>query len=124
MGKRTGSPSVAVGYVRVSTEDQNLGPQAQRAALDAWATRTGVALVVVFEDHGVSGAAAIADRPGLVAALAALREHGAGVFVAAKRDRIARDPVVAAMVERAAWGPGPSSCPRTGRATRWGPRGP
>lgn len=98
---RTGNPLLAVGYVRVSTDDQNLGPDAQRAALEAWAVRAGVRLAAVFEDHGVSGATQIADRPGLLAALDSLRELGAGVLVAAKRDRIARDQVVAAMVERA-----------------------
>ena len=36
-----------------------------------------------------------------MAGLAALRVHGAGVLVAAKRDRIARDVVVAATVELA-----------------------
>jgi DNA invertase Pin-like site-specific DNA recombinase len=44
----------------------------------------------------------IDQRPALVAALAALREHGAGVLVVAKRDRIARDVVLTAGVERAA----------------------
>jgi DNA invertase Pin-like site-specific DNA recombinase len=45
---------------------------------------------------------AIEARPALCAALAALREHSAGVLLVAKRDRIARDVVIAAMVERAA----------------------
>jgi len=45
---------------------------------------------------------AIEGRPGLVAALASVREHGAGVLVVAKRDRIARDVVLTAGVERAA----------------------
>ena len=48
----------------------------------------------------MSGAAAIADRPELLAALAALREHGAGVFAVAKRDRLARDVMAAAMIDR------------------------
>ena len=41
-------------------------------------------------------------RPGLLAALDALQEHGAGVLLAAKRDRVARDTVIAAVVERVA----------------------
>ena len=40
----------AVGYVRVSTPDQVLGIDAQRAALTAWADRAGVELVAVYED--------------------------------------------------------------------------
>jgi DNA invertase Pin-like site-specific DNA recombinase len=104
MAKRIcpGNPLVAIGYVRCSTDDQHLGPQAQRAALEAWAIRTGVTLVAVFEDQGVSGATPVAERPRMLAALEALRTHGAGLLVAAKRDRFARDAMVAAMVERSA----------------------
>ena len=90
----------AVGYVRVSTPDQVLGIDAQRAALTAWATRNGVELVGVYEDRGVSGGAAIDRRPGLLAALDALAVSGAGVLLIAKRDRLARDVLVAAMADR------------------------
>jgi DNA invertase Pin-like site-specific DNA recombinase len=53
-------------------------------------------------DQGVCSVTPIDGRPALVAALASLREHGAGVLVVAKRDRIARDVVLTAGVERAA----------------------
>ena len=106
MPRRTARPSVdprrAVAYLRVSTDEQHLGPEAQRAALVAWAAREGVTIVAWHVDQGVSGAAAIADRPGLLAAVADLREHGAGVLAVAKRDRLARDVMAAAMVERLA----------------------
>jgi site-specific DNA recombinase len=90
----------AIGYVRVSTPDQVLGIDAQRAALESWATRNGVELIGVYEDRGVSGGAAIDRRPGLMAALDALAGCGAGVLVVAKRDRLARDVLVAAMADR------------------------
>lgn len=96
-----GDSKTAIGYLRVSTDEQRLGPEAQAAALDAWALREGVQLLACYLDRGVSGATPIEGRPGLCGALAALREHGAGVLVVAKRDRIARDVVVAAMVDRA-----------------------
>jgi len=96
----TASPRTAVAYLRVSTDEQHLGPDAQRAAITAWATREGVSVVAWCCDAGVSGAAAIADRPELLAALAALREHGAGVLAVAKRDRLARDVMAAAMIDR------------------------
>jgi DNA invertase Pin-like site-specific DNA recombinase len=99
---RTGNPLVAVAYLRVSTSAQELGPEAQRAAISSWAAREGVQVVAWHVDAGVSGASAIDSRPGLCAALGAVSEHGAGVLVVAKRDRVARDVVVAAMVERAA----------------------
>lgn len=97
-----GNPKIAIGYLRVSTEEQRLGPEAQRAAVESWAAREGVVVVAWHTDHGVSGATEIAARPGLCAALADLRAFTAGVLVVAKRDRVARDVVVAAMVERAA----------------------
>lgn len=89
----------AIGYVRVSTEEQILGLEAQRAALREWADAQGVELLEVHEDRGVSGAAPLEDRPGLLRALGRLRELKAERLVVARRDRLARDVVVAATVE-------------------------
>jgi DNA invertase Pin-like site-specific DNA recombinase len=96
------APSTVIGYVRVSTDDQALGPEAQRAALEAWAVRNGASLVAVFEDLGVSGGAPLDKRPGLLAAVDALADHGADALIVAKRDRLARDTMAAAMIERLA----------------------
>lgn len=93
----------AVGLVRVSTDEQGesgLGLDAQRAAIQAAARRVGVELVAVHEDVGVSGAAPLERRPGLLAALGELAKGD--YLVAAKRDRIGRDPILLAMVERLA----------------------
>lgn len=100
--KQSANPRRVVGYLRVSTEDQNLGPDAQRAALERWCSANGAELVAVHEDHGVSGGAALEKRVALMTALDALVEHGAGVLLVAKRDRLARDAVLAAMIERLA----------------------
>ncbi|MBK6940935.1 MAG: recombinase family protein [Planctomycetes bacterium] len=100
--KPTTDPTRAVAYIRVSTDEQNLGPAAQLAALEAWAKARGITLVAVEHDLGTSGAAELEKRPGLLAALAALEQHGAGLLVVAKRDRLARDVVLAAMIERLA----------------------
>jgi site-specific DNA recombinase len=97
--KQAGDPKVAVAIVRVSTEGQNLGPEAQRATIAVWAERSGVTVVSWHEDR-LSGATPAEDRPGLLAALGPLRQHRAGLLVAAKRDRIARDVVIAATVEQ------------------------
>lgn len=99
---RPGNPRTAIAYIRVSTEDQKLGPEAQRAAIEAWTAREGVTVVSWHVDAGVSGGSDIAERPGLVAALGALRAERAGVLVVAKRDRLARDAAIAAMIDRAA----------------------
>jgi DNA invertase Pin-like site-specific DNA recombinase len=103
-GKRSkaGDKRIAVAYLRVSTDDQALGPEAQRAAIERWAIARGVTVAAWFCDQGVSGAAPLDRRPGLLAALAALAAHGAGLLVVAKRDRLARDTMIAAMVERIA----------------------
>ena len=103
---RAGDSFVAVAYLRVSTEDQALGPEAQRAAISTWASSAGVTVAAWHEDRGVSGALDLDARPGLVAALGALRGLRAGVLVVAKRDRLARDVAVAAAVDRAVAGAG------------------
>ena len=92
----------AVAYLRVSTDEQHLGPEAQRAAIEAWAAREGVVVVAWHTDAGVSGAAEIARRPALLGALADVRERGAGALVVARRDRLARDVMAAAIIERMA----------------------
>lgn len=111
---------VAIGYVRASTADQRLGPEAQRAALAAWAASTATTIVEVHEET-VSGRVPVARRPGLVAALAAIKVHRAGVLVAVRRDRFARDAAIAshlaALTRRAGAellvvdGPGPGDSP-------------
>lgn len=93
-------------YLRVSTEDQNLGPDAQRAQITAWAAREGLEVLAWYEDHGVSGSKPLEERPELFKAIAALRELGAGVLVVAKRDRLARDVVIAGTVDRVVAGHG------------------
>ena len=95
-------PRKVIGYVRVSTDDQALGPVAQRDALARWCAANGAELVAVFSDIGVSGGAALDKRPALLAALSALEEHGAAVLLTAKRDRLARDVMSAGMIERLA----------------------
>lgn len=91
-------PRTAVAYLRGSTDDQLLGPEAQRSAIEAWASREGVHVVAWHVDTGVSGAAPLERRPALLAALDDLA--AAEILVAAKRDRLARDVVAAAMIER------------------------
>jgi DNA invertase Pin-like site-specific DNA recombinase len=120
---KTGDPKVAVAYLRVSTDEQSLGPEAQRSAIEKWAQIRGVRVAAIFEDHGISGGAPAEKRPGLLAALAALRENQAGLLVAAKRDRIARDTVIVAMVEQAASRAGATVTTADGASDGAGPEG-
>lgn len=118
-----GDPALAVAYVRVSTDDQALGPEAQRAAIERWASQHGVVVCEVCEDIGVSGGAALDKRPGLMSAMTAVEARGAGVLVVAKRDRLARDVVIAAAVESWARGKGARVLSADGTSASDGPEG-
>lgn len=100
MARKT-NPLLAVGYIRVSTDEQSLGPTAQRKALETWAATNGVTLVAVFEDRGISGATPHTERPGMTSALAAMATCGAGLLLAAKRDRLARSLGIVSGIETA-----------------------
>jgi DNA invertase Pin-like site-specific DNA recombinase len=89
-----------IGYIRVSTDDQQLGPEAQQKALTDWCRVHDAQLVETFTDHGVSGAAELDRRPGLMQALAALRTRSATILLVAKTDRLARDGLLARLLER------------------------
>jgi DNA invertase Pin-like site-specific DNA recombinase len=92
---------VAVCYVRVSTDRQELGPIAQRKALEAWAARESVRIAAFHVDEDVSGASDLDARTGLLSAIADLRTHGAGLLAVARRDRLARSVAIAVAIERA-----------------------
>lgn len=90
----------AIAYLRVSTDDQKLGVSAQREALERYAKTNGLEIISWHIDEGLSGAFSIEQRPGLAAALAELEFYPGSVFLAYKRDRIARDTMTAAIVDR------------------------
>lgn len=94
------NPSRAIALVRVSTEDQNLGVEAQRNQLRAYAVAQCLELVEIIEER-VSGAADLDDRQGFVQALVAMKAHSAGVLLLTARDRLARDIGQACAIERA-----------------------
>lgn len=78
-----------IGCFRVSTEDQRLSPKAQQDAFERWCESNEVEGVAQFHDE-VSGRDEVEKRPGLLAALAALREHGAVAIWFLDRTRVAR----------------------------------
>lgn len=92
-------PRRAIAYIRASTDRQDLSPEAQRAAIQRWTDAENVEVVEWFEDRGCGGDP-VDKRPVLLAAVEALKQHGAGVLVVARRDRFARDVLTAALVER------------------------
>lgn len=89
---------LAVAYLRISTTDQRLDQQ--RDAIEKWAERAGVKVVLWCSDEGVSGATPLDERPAMLDALAGIKAFRAGYLVAAKRDRLARDVSNAAAIER------------------------
>src|ERR1019366_5791401 len=98
-------PNRVIAYVRCSTEEQAIsgaGLQAQRTAILAEAERRGWAEadVMFVEDAGYRGKAL--NRPGIVAALDALRHHRADTLVVSKLDRLSRSLVdFAGVMDRA-----------------------
>ena len=92
----------AIAYTRVSTTDQaesGAGLAAQSAAIAAYAAKAGIPILGMFTDAGISGAAGLEDRPGLMAAVAGLRRGD--VLLIAKRDRLGRDQMAVLMIEKA-----------------------
>lgn len=92
----------AIIYTRVSTADQSesgAGLAAQSAACATYAAKAGMNVIGTFTDAGISGAAGLDGRPGLMAAVAGLRRGDA--LVIAKRDRLGRDQMAVLMIEKA-----------------------
>jgi DNA invertase Pin-like site-specific DNA recombinase len=91
----------ALAYLRVSTDkqaDSGLGLEAQEAAVRAAASRLGLDRVRTFTDAGTSGALSLEDRPVLMEAIGALKRGD--VLLVAKRDRLGRDVIAVALIER------------------------
>ena len=81
----------AVGYIRVSSEEQaneGVSLDAQRAKVQGYADLYGLELVAIEVDAGVS--AKTIDRPALARALALLDRDEADGLVIAKLDRLSR----------------------------------
>lgn len=91
----------AYGLTRVSTGKQalsGLGLEAQQDAISSCASRMGADLIDTQDEPDVSGATPNEDRPVLMDTISRL---GRGdVLIVAKRDRLGRDPIHVAMIER------------------------
>jgi len=100
--RRTPSdPTIVVGYIRLSKgDDASLGVEVQEREILRWCASRGSRLVCIERDVDVSGSLRTEERDGLVRALAAIESAKAGTLLVAKRDRLARDAVEAAILER------------------------
>ena len=91
----------AFAYCRVSTDEQatsGAGLDGQLHAIREWCRKNGAELAGVFTDDGISGGAPLDKRVALLDAVNALGTGDA--LVVSKRDRLSRDPVSTAVVER------------------------
>jgi len=88
----------AIGYVRVSTEEQSNnghGLEAQEKAIRAFAESQGYELLEVVADAGVSGATRPDTRPGFSRVLELAEQQAFSVLLVWKFDRLARSLVYA-----------------------------
>jgi site-specific DNA recombinase len=84
----------ALGYVRVSTEEQakhGISLEAQVDRIRAYCLMAGLDLVDVISEEGVSASRALATRPGGARLIAALPGKKVGHVIALKLDRLFRD---------------------------------
>ena len=93
--------SSAIIFLRVSTASQveaNNGLEAQRNSCVDYCEKHSLDIRGEYVDAGVSGSAELDQRAGLMEAIGALKKGD--VLVVAKRDRIARDVLNAAIIEK------------------------
>lgn len=77
-----------IGYIRVSTDKQDIGPEVQRAALEAEARRQGWELTIAQEN--ATSAKSLRNRPVLAAALTDLKVGTYDALAVSKLDRLSR----------------------------------
>ncbi|HAN92756.1 MAG TPA: recombinase, partial [Nitrospira sp.] len=83
--------NVAIGYVRVSTQEQaqdGVSLDVQRDKIRAYCKNQGIRLIDIKSDQGISGGTM--ERPALQAALAALDRGQANTLIVVKLDRLSR----------------------------------
>ncbi len=92
--------SRAIVYIRVSTDEQKIGIEAQRQVLGEYCRKRRHQIDAEYIDENVSGGLDIDKRPALLDVLDDLSNNPGTTLVVAKRCRLARDSYVAAMVYR------------------------
>jgi DNA invertase Pin-like site-specific DNA recombinase len=84
-------PKKAIGYVRVSTQEQateGVSLDTQRDKLRSYCKSNNIKLIDILADEGVSGSTL--ERPGLQAALHLISRGRANTLIVAKLDRLSR----------------------------------
>jgi DNA invertase Pin-like site-specific DNA recombinase len=84
----------AIGYVRVSSKkqrDEGNSLDDQREAIMRHAVLSGLDLVDIYADEGISGGKDETGRPGIAAALETIRSGRASTLIVKHVDRLSRD---------------------------------
>jgi DNA invertase Pin-like site-specific DNA recombinase len=105
MVRRQQNETAAVGYIRVSSEEQARGGislDAQVERIKAYAAMRGLELVAIYREEGVSGKVALKRRPEGSKVVEALRSRKARHVIAVKLDRLFRS-TVDALAQSEAW---------------------
>lgn len=83
----------AIGYLRVSTEEQAKDGESlrrQEAMIRVEADRQGWELLAVLRDEGISGSKPAGKRPGFAALVAMVKAKAAEVVIVADLSRLSR----------------------------------
>ena len=95
-----------VAYLRVSTETQaerGFGLAVQETDVGSYVTSVGLRVAMWCRDEGISGTKDASERPGLTAALSAIRTGEVSGLVVARLDRLARTLTVQEAVLAQVW---------------------
>jgi len=79
----------AIGYIRVSTEDEN--PENQKLAILEFANSNGFQIIKFFEDVGVSGGEEAFKRPQFAAMYQYAKNNGVRIIIVYDLSRLGRD---------------------------------
>lgn len=97
-----------VGYLRVSTDQQETGPDVQRAGIERWlCAHREHSVAAWLTDEDVSGSRDLEHRPALGQAFAMVGHGEADGLVVFKLDRLARDLIVQEQLLAELWRIGP-----------------
>ena len=92
----------AIGYVRVSTEEQAkyvISLDMQRAKIEAYASLEDMDLIEILADEGISGCS-IKGRPGIQKVLEMVKSRQVKAMIVYKLDRLARNTVEALQIAK------------------------
>lgn len=88
---------LAVGYIRMSTDQQADSPARQRAEIEKLAAKEGYKIIAWYEDHGLTGTES-ANRPGFLKLLADAKSGTFEAILLYEQSRMSREDIFDAML--------------------------